>query len=100
MPALFLGMLVLFAFVRQQDTKTVIKGRITPYNAALHVWAVSGTDTASGTVVNGQFEIKNLKGGKYRVIAEGLRPYKVTTKPDVVVNPGTTVDVGDIVLDQ
>ncbi|MES2331261.1 MAG: hypothetical protein V4539_16780 [Bacteroidota bacterium] len=95
----FLLVIVFFAFVRQ-DLPSIIKGRVVPYNAALHVWAVSDKDTGSGVVQNGAFEIKNLKPGKYRVIAEGLRPYKVTTKPDINVSGGTVVDIGDIILDQ
>ncbi|MES2374366.1 MAG: hypothetical protein V4557_17445 [Bacteroidota bacterium] len=95
----FLLIIVLFAFVRQ-DTGAAIKGHVVPYNAALHVWAVSNDDTSSAIVQNGAFEIKKLKGGKYRVIAEGLRPYKVTTKPDINVVSGTIVDIGDIILDQ
>jgi hypothetical protein len=90
---------VLFAFVRQ-DVGATIKGHVVPYNAALRVWAVSDNDTSSGIVQNGAFEIKKLKGGKYRVIAEGLRPYKVTTKPDINVASGTIIDIGDIILDQ
>lgn len=98
-PGVFLFALVLLAFV-QQDTGAVIKGRVVPYNAALRVWAVSDKDTNSGVVQNGAFEIKKLKGGKYRVIAEGLKPYKVTTKPGITVASGTVVDIGDIILDQ
>lgn len=106
---LLLGMAGLFAFTRKQETavvtgqtqtKTAIRGTVKPLNGALHVWAVSDSDTSSATVVNGQFKIENLKGGLYRVIAEGIRPYKVTTKTGVNVNPGTSVDVGEIVLDQ
>jgi hypothetical protein len=101
LPALFLAMVVLFAFVKHQNQdRATVKGRVSPYNAALHVWAVSDNDTSSGTLLNGQFEIRNLKPGKYRVIAEGLRPYKVTTKPDITLNAGAVVDVGEIILDQ
>lgn len=101
LPALFLAMVVLFAFVKhQQPDRAVVKGRVKPYNAALHVWAVSENDTSVGAVQNGQFEIGNLRPGKYRVIAEGLRPYKVTTKPDITLNAGAIVDIGEIVLDQ
>lgn len=99
LPAVFLLIIVFYAFVKHDITGT-IKGRVVPYNAALHVWAVSDKDTASGIVQNGAFDIKNLKAGKYRVIAEGLRPYKVTTKPDVLVNDGAVTDIGDIILDQ
>ena len=95
----FLLVIVFFAFVKQ-DMTGIIKGRVVPYNAALHVWAVSDKDTVSGIVQNGAFEIKKVKSGRYRVIAEGLRPYKVTTKLDVVVQNGATVDIGDIILDQ
>jgi hypothetical protein len=101
LPMLFLILIGLFAFMKRQDPNhATIKGTIKPYNGAIHVWAVSNTDTSSSAVVSGQFQIKNLKPGKYRVIAEGLRPYKVTTKPDVTVNAGNIVDVGEIVLDQ
>lgn len=97
-PGLLLLCMIVLSFVKQ-DT-AVIKGKVTPYNAALHVWAVSDNDTSSGVVTNGTFEIKNLKAGKYRVIAEGLRPYKVTTKPGINVNAGAIVDIGEIILDQ
>jgi hypothetical protein len=96
---IFLFVIFFFAFV-PQDRPGIVKGKVVPYNAALRVWAVSDKDTASGVVQNGAFEIKNIKPGRYRVIAEGLRPYKVTTKPDIVVNSNAITDVGDIILDQ
>lgn len=101
LPALFLSLVALFAFVRHQDpNRAIVKGTVKPYNAALRVWAVSDTDTSSGVLQDGRFEIKNLKPGQYRIIAEGQRPYKVTTKPGVTLNPGAVVDVGEIILDQ
>jgi hypothetical protein len=96
--ALFL-LVMLFAFTPHDDPGS-IRGRIIPYNAALHAWAVSDMDTAAGAIVSGSFEIKQLQPGKYRVIIEGLRPYKVTTKTDVLVISGVSTDVGDIILDQ
>jgi hypothetical protein len=75
-----------------------VYGRIKPYNAALHVWAVSDDDTGSAVIANGQFEIKNLRPGRYRIIVEGLYPYKVTTKPDVIVNDSAATDAGEIQL--
>ena|ERR1700733_1995810 len=96
---LFFFVIIFYAFVRKELPGT-IKGRVKPYNAALHAWAVSDNDTANGTVVNGDFVIKDLKTGRYRVIVEGLRPYKTTTKPDIIVTAGITTDVGEIVLDQ
>ncbi len=96
---LFFFVIIFFAFVRREIPGT-IKGRVKPYNAALHAWAVSADDTGTGVIQNGAFEIKNLKSGRYRVIVEGLRPYKTTTKPDVIVTSDVVTDVGEIVLDQ
>lgn len=84
----------------RQELPGTIRGRVKPYNAALRAWAVSDNDTATGVIQNGAFEIKNLKTGRYRVIVEGLRPYKTTTKPDIVVTGGVSTDVGEIILDQ
>lgn len=92
--------LLFFMAFATQDLPGSVRGRIVPYNAALNVWAVSDSDTARSTVQNGAFEIKNIKPGKYRLIVEGLRPYKITTKPDVLVISGVSTDVGDIILDQ
>jgi hypothetical protein len=100
-PAFFLVVVALFAFTQQQDpNRATVKGRVTPYNAAIRVWAVSDLDTSSSALQNGQFEIRNLKPGKYRIVAEGLRPYKVTTKPGITLNAGAVVDIGEIILDQ
>ena len=93
------GLTLLSIFFLTQDTGT-IKGRIVPYNAALNVWAVSENDTVKTTVKSaGEFELKT-KPGRYRIIIEGHRPYKTTTKPDVVVGSGAYIDIGDIKLDE
>ena len=100
-PIAFAGLflvLVLSAFVQTRTGR--IHGRVVPYNAALNVWAVSNVDTERSVITNGEFEIKNLKAGRYRVIVEGRHPYKVTTRPDVIVSDSSTVNIGDIVLDQ
>jgi hypothetical protein len=95
----FVLLIVLFLAFRKHDTGT-IKGRVVPYNAALNVWAVSEKDTVRTTIQSaGEFELK-ANPGLYRVIVEGLRPYKTTTKTGVLVNSGSYVDIGDITLDQ
>lgn len=96
---LFFCVILFLAFTRH-DQPGELRGTIKPYNGALHAWAVSDADTGNGVISSGAFIIKNLKPGKYRVIIEGLRPYKPTTKPDVIVNGGSSTDVGEIVLDQ
>ena len=92
-------LVVMFFAFRKQETGT-IKGRVVPYNGALNVWAVSEKDTVKTTVQTaGEFELK-AKPGLYRVIVEGRKPYKVTTKTGIQVSNGSYVDIGDIILDQ
>ena len=96
---LLLGAVLFYAFTRH-DLPGEVRGSIKPYNGALHAWAISDIDTGNAVITSGTFNIKNLKPGKYRVVIEGLRPYKTTAKPDVLVNGGSATDVGEIVLDQ
>jgi hypothetical protein len=96
---LFLILSILVAFTTQQYSGS-IRGKVLPHNAALHVWAVSDGDTGRGVLQNGEFEIRNLKPGRYRLIIDARLPYKVTTKPDVIVNDSSNTDVGEIRLDQ
>ena len=92
---------IVAAFGFQQDSRSgSISGRVVPYNAAVNVWAVADNDTAHGVIHNGEFELKKLRAGRYRVIVEGRRPYKVTTRPDVIVSDSANTNVGEIVLDQ
>lgn len=91
---------VILAAFKQQQRLGSIHGRVIPLNAALNVWAVSDKDTAHAIVQNGEFELKQLKPGRYRVIAEGMHPYKVTTRPDVIVTDSLQVNIGDLILDQ
>jgi len=99
MPIPVMIICLLFAAFTQQRLGS-IRGRIVPQNGAVGVWAVSDTDTGHAVVQNGEFEIKQLRPGRYRVIADGKRPYKVTTRPDVVVADSNQVNIGDIILDQ
>ncbi|NCI46809.1 hypothetical protein [Sediminibacterium soli] len=77
-----------------------IYGRVIPYNAALHVWAVSDNDTGRAVIQNGMYEIRNLRPGRYRLIADGRYPYKVTTKPDVIVYDSSSTNAGEIILEK
>jgi hypothetical protein len=83
-----------------QQRLGVIRGRVVPQNGALNVWAVSAEDTGHTLVQNGEFEIKHLRPGRYHVMAEGRKPYKLTIRPDVVLNDSSIVDIGDLILDQ
>jgi hypothetical protein len=78
---------------------TIIKGRIDPIDAAVEVWAISGTDTLKVGITDGGFTI-NVKPGIYKVVIVAKVPYKDVIKDDVQVADGNTTDIGTIKLQQ
>lgn len=76
-----------------------IKGQIEPSNGAAKVQALSASDTFSVNVVNGSFEIGNVKPGEYNLSIEAVPPYRSTSRSGVQVTDGTTTDVGIIRLE-
>jgi hypothetical protein len=78
---------------------TVIKGRVDPINAAVEVWAISGSDSLKVGVEDGTFII-NGKPGIYKVVVIAKVPYKDVIKDDVQVANGNTTDLGTIRLQQ
>lgn len=77
-----------------------IKGSVTPPEAGLRVWAISGSDTLRSNIAGGAFQITNAKPGVYRLIVEANAPYKHKAKDSVVVADGLVTDVGVITLQQ
>lgn len=75
-----------------------IKGRVEPSNAAAKAQAISMSDTFHVNIINGSFELRNVKEGVYSVFIEAIAPYRSTTKPGVRVSEGTTTDLGIIQL--
>jgi len=94
--ALAISSVALFSFNALQSTS--IKGTVSPADKATNAWAMSSTDTLKAEVLNGAFEIKDVKAGTYSVTIEAVDPYANATKSDVVVVDGQTTDVGEIVL--
>lgn len=86
----------LFAF--NIITEGSVKGKVSPADAAVRVWAESPTDTLNAPVQNGMFEIGNAKPGTYKIVIEAKPPYKNAAKDGVVVADGQPTDVGEIVL--
>ena len=100
MTVLALGVMTagLFAF-KGLETGS-IKGTVTPADGAVKAWALSATDTLKADILNGAFEIVNVKPGDYRLIIEAKAPYKNTAKDGVSVKDAQPTDVGEIKLDQ
>lgn len=90
--------LAVSAFTSLQSNS--IKGTVTPADKAVKAWALSSSDTVSAPIVNGSFEIQNVKAGDYSVIIEAQAPYANTRRKDVMVTEGQTTDVGEIKLQQ
>ena len=80
-----------------RKNETSITGRVTPIDGANIAWAVSSKDSASSNIVNGTFSF-SVKPGIYKVVIDGLEPYKDATVENVNVKDGQTVDVGEIML--
>jgi hypothetical protein len=95
-PAIIVGCMALFAFSGRLAGS--IKGSITPADAAARVWAESPTDTSHAQIMNGNFEISNVKPGTYRIVVEATPPYQNFTKDNVVVADGQATDMGVIKL--
>jgi hypothetical protein len=95
--ALAISAVILFAF--SAIPASTIKGSVTPAGMAIKAWAISPTDTLSANVLNGEFEIKDVKPGTYSVVIEAQAPYAATRRRDVVVKADVPVtDIGEIKL--
>jgi hypothetical protein len=97
--ALILLLLVcLFAIGAFQGA--IIKGTVQPLDAVTNVWALSGRDTFSGSVLQNAFEISKLRSGTYTVIIEAEPPYKKAVRENIVASDGQVTDVGEIILEK
>ncbi|SJZ91949.1 carboxypeptidase-like regulatory domain-containing protein [Sediminibacterium ginsengisoli] len=98
---LVLAFLVMAGFLAFRAFKAgTVKGMITPVKAASVVWVLSTTDTLRGDIVNGGFEVGNVKPGMYKLVVEAVPPYKTAVKEGLMVQEGGVTDVGEIKLDQ
>jgi hypothetical protein len=88
----------LFAF--NVITNGSVKGTVSPADAAVRAWAISGTDTLRADISEGAFEITDVKPGTYNVIIEANAPYKNASKEGVEVKEGEATDIGQITLEQ
>lgn len=97
-PAVLAGCIALFAFNARFAGS--IKGKVTPTDAAARIWAESATDTAHADIMDGAFEVPNLKAGTYKVVVEAKPPYQNMSKENVIVADGAPTDLGTITLNK
>lgn len=96
--ALILVTASLLSFNFKRSATGKIKGRVEPSHAAAKAQAISMSDTFSVNIINGSFELRNVKEGVYSVFIKATAPYRSTTQPGVRVSEGTTTDLGIIQL--
>ena len=77
-----------------------VKGSINPINGGIKCWAISQTDTFQTNIVNGAFEMNNMKPGTYRIAIEAIPPYKNAVKEGIDIRNGEVTDIGEIRLQQ
>ena len=77
-----------------------VKGNILPVTGGIKCWAISKTDTFQTNIVNGVFELSNIKPGIYRIAIEAIPPYKNAVKEGVDIRNGEVTDLGEIRLEQ
>ena len=77
-----------------------IKGKVSPADAALQAWAISGTDTLKAAIENGMYEIAGAKPGTYKVIIEAKPPFKNAAKDGIAVVDGQATEVPEFKLEQ
>ncbi|HEY4108579.1 hypothetical protein [Puia sp.] len=88
----------LFAFTHLRVGS--IKGTVSPAEGGVRAWAESATDTLRAPIVNGTYEIADVKPGAYKIIIEAKPPYRNIAKDGIMVNDGQAADVGEIKLDK
>ena len=77
-----------------------IKGTVSPADGGVRAWAESVTDTLRAPIVNGTYEIPDVKPGAYKIIIEAKPPYRNVAKDGIMVNDGQAADVGEIKLEK
>jgi hypothetical protein len=78
----------------------IIIGTVRPAEVVTDVWAISGKDTFSGSIVENTFEISKLKPGTYMVVIEADPPYKKAVRENIQATDGQVTKIGDIVLEK
>jgi hypothetical protein len=76
------------------------KGTVTPAEGGVRAWAESATDTLRAPIVNGSYEITDVKPGAYKVVIEAKPPYRNIAKDGIMVSDGQAAEVGEIKLDK
>ena len=77
-----------------------IRGKVLPLNSAEKVMAISGKDTLTTSVLNGNFAFSNIKKATYTIIIHAKPPYSDLFVENVAVLDSAITDIGTVQLKQ
>ncbi len=77
-----------------------IKGTVAPAEGGVRAWAESSTDTMKASIINGAYEITDVKPGTYKLVIEAKPPFKNAAKDGISVIDGQSTDAGEIRLEK
>jgi hypothetical protein len=69
-----------------------------PADAAARVWAIHGKDSIEMTNVNGEFIVRSINPGQWRISVVAAGPYRNAHFDLRDIKPGTDLDLGEIRL--
>jgi hypothetical protein len=72
--------------------------RMYPANGAGRVWAIQGKDSAQMMNVNGEYILRSINPGHWRLSVEANAPYRDARFDIDDIKPGTDMDLGAIRL--
>jgi hypothetical protein len=72
--------------------------RTLPTDGADRVWAIQGKDSIEMMNVNGEYILRSINPGRWRVSVQANEPYQNTRYDVNDVKPGTDIDLGEIRL--
>lgn len=82
-----------------EATSGSIKGKVMPVNSKPWIYAISESNDTTSTIsdaVTGEFLLKGLDAGSYRVVFNPEDGYNELEKTNVMVTIGNSTDMGDI----
>ncbi len=95
--AIIFSVVMISAFSSPGPLKPGIYGTIEPPDAANRVWAISSSDSVSGVIVNGKFNV-DVKPGNWTLVVEALKPFKNAVVSNILVLENQSTDAGVIKL--
>jgi len=74
--------------------------RMYPANAAGRVWAIQGKDSIEMTNINGEYILRSINPGHWRLYVEANSPYRDARFDINDIKPGANMDLGGVRLRQ